>query len=46
MSNGYRTVAADRPSVVMDPRTPFKRLGPVSRLTEFITPSAVTVMPA
>ena len=26
------------PAVVMDPSTPFKRLGPVSRLREFITP--------
>src|SRR5262245_483417 len=26
------------PAVVMDPSTPFKRLGPVSRLREFVTP--------
>jgi sulfane dehydrogenase subunit SoxC len=27
------------PAVVMDPSTPFKRLGPVSRLKDFITPA-------
>src|SRR4030095_6082752 len=27
------------PPVVMDPSTPFKRLGPVSRLRDFITPT-------
>jgi sulfane dehydrogenase subunit SoxC len=31
--------AAIRPPLVMDPSTPFKRLGPVSRLREFITPT-------
>src|SRR5438046_837217 len=31
---------AIRPPVVMDPATPFKRLGPVARLQEFITPTA------
>ena len=30
---------AIRPPVVMDPSTPFKRLGPVSRLRDFITPT-------
>ena len=32
-------LAAVRPSVVMDPPTPFKRLGPISRLKDFITPT-------
>jgi sulfane dehydrogenase subunit SoxC len=31
--------AAVRPAVVMDPPTPFKRLGPISRLRAFITPT-------
>ena len=31
--------AAVRRSVVMDPPTPFKRLGPISRLKDFITPT-------
>src|SRR5262245_18804938 len=30
---------AVRSAVVMDPPTPFKRLGPVSRLREFVTPT-------
>src|SRR5207237_3055489 len=30
---------AVRRSVVMDPPTPFKRLGPISRLKDFITPT-------
>jgi DMSO/TMAO reductase YedYZ molybdopterin-dependent catalytic subunit len=32
--------ASVRPAVVMDPSTPFKRLGSVSRLRTFVTPTA------
>jgi sulfane dehydrogenase subunit SoxC len=34
-----RPADSGRGSVAMDPATPFKRLGPVSRLREFVTPT-------